>query len=439
MNDANKTVTNNIWQQRADTFWPGSTALQTKKIPPGIYRYEMTDNGWYLAKTSDRYIFPYKIYGVNESILSRIKRAWQGLSGNFGVLLNGLKGTGKTVTAQQIVNWAIDEGIMVLNVHSPIPLATVMAQIEQPMLVLFDEFEKTHDETAFPGAQQELLSAIDGLSRNEFRRLFLFTTNVKKVNDNLIDRPSRIRYNWEFGRVNNELIEMLIADILKPKLMHLKHDIFQYLNSRAVLTIDVVKTVINECNTFEESPEAFKTIMNLSEKTPGAFKVEIIDDLGITVEVSSWFKTNFGSWLISIMTKAGQQDFIERYVSSGSTQTINSPMGQAIEILGPTEKENEWICYVQMPNFKTWVGPKLEKESHDFLWLDEKPENWKIPEWARKIERSEKLTSHEENEMGDWIESDNVFGGTKRKKVRVRFTLDDSPFSYDPGRFACQD
>ena len=269
-----KNTTNNVWQQKGDSYWPSNTALDVRKIPPGIYSYGATPNGqWFLELTTSRYVFPYKIYGAHDRIIDRVKRAWKSLPSNLGVLLNGLKGTGKTITAQQIVNWAIDEGLVVLNAQSPVPLAMIMEHVEQPMLVLFDEFEKTHAEDKYPGSQQQLLSAIDGLSKNEHRRLFLFTTNTKKVDENLVDRPSRIRYGWEFGRLSSDLIEMLLDDMLDKELARLRPEILTYLNTRAVLTIDVVKAVIVECNTFREGPEAFKSIMNLTEKEPCGFKV----------------------------------------------------------------------------------------------------------------------------------------------------------------------
>ena len=427
-----KNTTNNVWQQKGDSYWPSNTALDVRKIPPGIYSYGATPNGqWFLELTTSRYVFPYKIYGAHDRIIDRVKRAWKSLPSNLGVLLNGLKGTGKTITAQQIVNWAIDEGLVVLNAQSPVPLAMIMEHVEQPMLVLFDEFEKTHAEDKYPGSQQQLLSAIDGLSKNEHRRLFLFTTNTKKVDENLVDRPSRIRYGWEFGRLSSDLIEMLLDDMLDKELARLRPEILTYLNTRAVLTIDVVKAVIFECNTFREGPEAFKSILNLSEKEPGGFKVEIIDELGMTVEVAPWFKTQQGAWLLSMMSKHGRQTFIETFCRHDTTQMIHSTMGQTITVIGPTDRDDEWICNVQLPVFKTWISGKLEREAGRFLWLDEQPKGWKVPEWARKVEAGTSLSEVENDAYDSWMNSGHVYGGNRTLKVRVRFTLDNSSYTYD--------
>lgn len=429
-----QTSTNNVWHKNADTFFPSTTALDTKRLPAAIYRYDVTPDGrWFLTKTAARYVFPYKIYGAHEHIVERVRRAWHGLPSNFGVLLNGLKGTGKTITAQQIVNWAIDEGIMVLNVQSPVPLAMIMDHIEQPMLVLFDEFEKTHDETVHKGVQQQLLSAIDGLSKNEHRRLFLFTTNTKKVNDNLVDRPSRIRYNWEFGRLSTDLIDMLIDDMLDKTLKHFRAEIIDYLNTREVLTIDVVKTVIIECNIFKEAPGEFKDVMNLTERAPSAFKVEIIDEMGMPIEVSNFFRGSMNSWLLGLMSKNGQQMFIDNYVMQARTQNVSSNSGQTITFVEPTENEREWICNVQMETYGTWVGERLRKRAGRFLWLDSQPKGWKVPEWARKYEANVTLTDEESNELEDWIDTSSIYGSSELKKVKVRFTIDNTAYKFSTG------
>lgn len=429
-------ASNNVWQQEGEQFFPSNTSLNVKTIPPGIYKYMSLPTGtWWLEKSADRYAFPYKIYGVNDSIIDRVRRAWSGLPSNLGVLLNGLKGTGKTITAQQIVNWALDERLIVLNVQHPVPLAAILERVEQDMLVLFDEFEKTHNEQQIPGIQQGLLSAIDGLSKSDFKRLFLFTTNEVRVNENLIDRPSRIRYRWEFTRVNHELIEMLLDDMLNPELKALRPDIIKYLNSREVLTIDVVKAVITECNIFKQSPDEFSRFMNLTEKTPASFKLEIVEEGlgGAAVEVSSYFKTVASGVLMSLLTKSGQKRFVEDNVAINRVLSINSTTYQYIEIVGPTDKVDEWICHVQLPTHKTWVDhhPNLRRRASTYLWLDEQPKEWSTPDWVRKLESNTPLTKDEEAALERWLESDSLHDSGKKKKVRVRFTVDDKPFAYD--------
>ena len=422
-----ETGTNNVWQQRSDTYHPGNTAMDTKILPSGIYRYVETMTGWYIEKIASRYNFPYKLYGTHDPIITRIQRAWEGLEGNFGVLLNGIKGTGKTITAQVVANWAVDQGYPVLTVPSPIPLSEILERIEQPMVVIFDEFEKSHKK---PEDQQKLLSAIDGMSRNINKRLFVFTTNVMEIDDNFIDRPSRIRYCWEFRRLNDSIIEMILDDMLDKRLKELRSSIVTYLNTRKILTIDIVKTTITECNLFKETPDEFESIMNLSAQEPRGYILSIIEKGEVIGEIAQFFKPtrkNELQRLQKLLTKSGREEAIFSTFDMQRTITFDSN-GQLIKIVDSTEKTNEWICHAQIPPFKSWIGKRLLREIYEEgLWIDEQPIDWTIPKWAKKLETGKELSEDEETEKYDWINSGHVFGTNTSKKLRIRFEINDKP------------
>lgn len=430
--------TNKIWDRHDNTYLPSSDSAATKLLPPGIYNFQAMPDRWWLERTASRFVFPYKIYGSQDAIIDRIKHAWATLPGNIGVLLNGLKGTGKTITAQQIVNWAIDEGMVVLNAQRPVPLAMIMDKVEQPMLILYDEFEKTHDEKQHQGAQQQMLSAMDGLSRGLHRRLFVFTTNTRAVNENFIDRPSRIRYHWEFGRMAIDVIEALLDDLLDFELVHLRSEVISYLNSREVLTFDVAKAVIMECNAFRQGPETFKACMNLTERAPTAYKLEIVHSDGRLTNIASYFRSTSSQWLAALLSKSGQQRYLNENVANDFAQTIHSTVGQSITFLGPTDKVDEWMCHVQLPTDETWVGKALSfrarKSLEPYLWLDQKPADWKTPSWAPKLSRDNdqvELTDEESEHHAEWEESSSVYGTDEKQAVRLRFTMDREPVKYD--------
>lgn len=417
-----------IWSQQGEVFLPTSTATNLKKIPPGIYEYRQSDRGWFLEKTAQKYAFSFKLYGVNNKILKRVNQAYDSLSENLGIMLNGLKGTGKTVTAQQIINWAIDKGLVVLNVQHPVPLATIMARVEQPLLVLFDEFEKTHKKDE---DQQNLLSAIDGLSRSEHRRIFVFTTNEKNINGNLIDRPSRIRYIWNFAALDENIVNELIDDLLSPELKHLKPDINLYLNTREIVSIDVVKTVVKECNAFKESPNEFKSFMNMSEKEPSAFIVDRVDESGHSENVLKYFRpmNPNSTWFSNLFTEAGKSDFLNRYVKNSLYQDVTS-YSTAIRVYGPTDVGDEWICSIRTSLKDSWLSTKLQDIiGISALWEDEKPINWQKPSWARKMESGQALTVEEDNEYSEWLDKATLYGGAP-KKMRFKFRLDHTPIKY---------
>lgn len=428
----------NIWQQQSNTYWPGNTSLNTEVMPPGVYRWDKNMAGWFLELTAHSFEFPYKIYGNHDHIIKRVQLAWEGFDGNLGILLNGLKGTGKTVSAQLIGNWAISKGLPVLVVSHPIPLSLVLERINQPCMVIFDEFEKTHQEEE---AQQGLLTALDGMARNAHKRLFVFTTNSIVINDNFIDRPSRIRYCWEFSRLEDAIIEALLADLLDPELDSLKGDILAYLNTRKVLSIDVVKTVINEVNVFKEAPETFSEVMNLTEQEAKGFCLEILNENGEAIKtLAEYFRPNrHQSAMLSVwLTKTGRGAFIESHLTFGETYMLHDRgRSMIVELVEPTADPHVWLCHVKLPLFDTWLKKffSLRDEHYEeALWLDERPKNWKIPAWAAKVGKEE-LTEDEEKEKEEWMESETVYGGDseQRQKVPVRITP-----NYDSPKFSFQ-
>ena len=72
--------------------------------------------GFYLTKIEDQFEFSHKLYGLETSLIDRIVRTWDGTNKNLGVLLNGLKGTGKTVTSKVICN-TVQLPVILINMN----------------------------------------------------------------------------------------------------------------------------------------------------------------------------------------------------------------------------------------------------------------------------------------------------------------------------------
>jgi len=436
---------NNIWQQQANNYHPSTDAINSKVLPPGVYRWTASMTGWWLEKTRPFFAFPYKIYGNHQHILDRIDKAWGALEGNLGILLNGLKGTGKSVTAQLIGNWAVEQDLIVLVVNQPISsLGNVLERINQDMVVIFDEFEKTHSK---PEEQQPLLSALDGMSRNEFKRMFVFTSNIASIDTNFIDRPSRIRYRWEFKRMSEDVIYELIADMLLPEYQDLIPEIIDYLNSRKVCTIDTVKTAITEVNIFGQSPDEFKNALNLSEKPPASYAVQILNQ--DTLEVESMWATTFRPHesslkaLSTTLTKVGVQHFINDCLPYGRTREFKDRFRPGdIKLVEPTDDPHVWWANIQVEDANTWLSkfPKnREFTDYSTRYVDEKPEGWTIPEWARVCESKDELTGDHNVQQEEWEYPPSgvstVYGTGIPLKVLIRFEKNKPWRSANPDAF----
>ena len=368
-------MTKNEWSEHGIFFTPRTRAGKVPALPAGVFTFQPTMGGWGLNRIDDRFEFPFKIYDAHDYIIERVVKFWEAKKGPLGVWLNGVRGAGKTVVAQQVANELINRfETPVIIIRDPIPLDAVLAELNQDVVIIFDEFEKTHDQDE----QQQLLSAIDGLSRSSHGRVFIFTTNRTDVDENYKDRPSRIRYVWNFQRVSSVVVEGLINDLLPEHLGHLREEVLLYFENRDVLTMDVVKQVLQEVITFEESPADFASFFNVKASSPPQYRVFILDyETGEPVKVfEELFKLSNTNWQSLIQ---GSPVAVENFVQRGYEVRINADKtygsGKSCELLGWDEKHQAFIANLSIPVTETHWNSIARSEHDDsrLLWVDPRP------------------------------------------------------------------
>lgn len=176
----------------------------------------------------------------------------------------------KTVTAKLIANRL---GLPVIICDKPYPgLTNFLTNIEQDCVFFFDEFEKTfrvndggnqknNDEDR---AGEDLLSIMDGVFNTDNCHIFLLTTNELRINDNLLSRPSRIRYLKSYGTVmDRKILEEFIDDNLQYP--EFRNEILNFVDSLTMATIDIVKTIVDEVNIHHCHIDEFKNFFNVKE------------------------------------------------------------------------------------------------------------------------------------------------------------------------------
>jgi hypothetical protein len=266
------------WIKSDNNYYSAPDGVPTGKIEPGVYKIIVPQfSPWVLSMERSDFYIPFKVYGINRTIIDRVKRAWEKTESSLGILLNGLKGSGKTVTAQILCNELIGMGyaVIVCDYYTPVIDQLIRGSLSQDVVFLFDEFEKNFkinkDDEDSSDSQQKLLSLIDGLGKTQYKKMFLFTTNHENIDENLIDRPSRIRYKYTFSDMTPEVTMEIIEDLLDPAYAHLKDKILSYITNLSVKSIDAVKSVVNEVNIFGEDPSSFEDFFNLSKKKPSSY------------------------------------------------------------------------------------------------------------------------------------------------------------------------
>ena len=204
-----------------------------------------------LEKIAESFIVNFKVYGTEgKAINDHIIHTWnsdvfQKSGKNLGVIFNGLKGTGKTIAAKQLCNRL---GLPTIVVSKPVDgLLEFIQALNFEAAVLIDEAEKTFDEES-----EILLKMIDGVY-NHRRKLYILTTNELTLDDNLIGRPGRIRYVKQFGNLELDVINEVIEDTLEDK--SLADGLIRLVNSLEISTIDILKSIIEECNITGRIPD----------------------------------------------------------------------------------------------------------------------------------------------------------------------------------------
>lgn len=175
--------------------------------------------GFYLERYVDIEINEDKIYGVHINKVNKVLNSFERFNRSLGVILSGDKGIGKSLFAKLLSIAAIKKNIPLIVVDRFIPgIASYIESIDQEVMVLFDEFDKTFGEVrASDGEaspQTTLLSLFDGVSGG--KKLFVITCNsLYKLNEYLINRPERFHYHFRFDYPSPSEIREYLEDKLQ--------------------------------------------------------------------------------------------------------------------------------------------------------------------------------------------------------------------------------
>jgi hypothetical protein len=162
-----------------------------------------------------------------------------------------------------------------------------MQMIEQPTVILFDEFEKVYDKDD----QEKMLTLLDGVYPS--KKLFVLTCNDKwRVDNHMRNRPGRIFYSLDFKGLEQDFIMEYCEDNLLNK-EHIQGvcrvgAMFDQFN------FDMLKALVEEMNRYNESPSESMKMLNAKPEFSGDSKYNIslqvkgIDIEADNIEQSTW-------------------------------------------------------------------------------------------------------------------------------------------------------
>lgn len=253
--------------KKGQTFWPTPAAAIDLRatLPVGTYTVRHCIEGFYL-EISDEFALKGKIYGKAPQQSRRILNTFLDRPNTTGVLLNGEKGSGKTMLAKVISQQAAEMGISTLIINSSFcgdGFNSFMQSILEPVVVIFDEFEKVYDDKE----QEAVLTLMDGVYPS--KKLFILTVNDKyKVNGHMRNRPGRLFYMIEYKGLDSDFIREYCRDELNNK---------TYIDQVARLTLlfdsfnfDMLKALVEEMNRYDESPQQAMEMLNAKPYDAGS-------------------------------------------------------------------------------------------------------------------------------------------------------------------------
>lgn len=230
-------------------------------------------SGPFLKKYSDLKVSE-KVYGVHSEKVDKVLNSFKIFNRNLGVILSGDKGIGKSLFSKLLSIKAIESGYPLIIVNSYFPgIGEYLAEIDQEVVVLFDEFDKTFElsergrrdndgEKRSP--QTEMLTLFDGVAQG--KKLFVVTCNdINALSKFIINRPGRFHYHFRFEyptatEVEEYLMDSLNTDKAKEEIKNVVA-----FSQKTKLNYDCLRSIAFELNLGLTFKEAIKdlNILNL--------------------------------------------------------------------------------------------------------------------------------------------------------------------------------
>lgn len=244
------------------------------KIPAGTYVVCFEKNsGFFLRSKPDMQINE-TVYGQHTDKINKVMSSFERFSRHLGIILSGDKGIGKSMFARMLSVECIRKDIPVIIVDSFIQnIAAYIESIDQEVMILFDEFDKTFAKCGSDGEdpQATMLSLFDGTSNG--KKMFVVTCNsLNMLNDFLVNRPGRFHYHLRFEYPTAADIRVYLQDKI-PEEYYDQIDSVISFSRKVDLNYDCLRAIAFELSSGIPFAEAIQdlNIINLNQETYKVF------------------------------------------------------------------------------------------------------------------------------------------------------------------------
>lgn len=271
-----------------------------KNLPTGTYNVNFDKMaGFYLTSRNDLTCVEEKIYGNHSRRVKKVFTSYDASERNLGVILSGNKGIGKSVFAKLLAIESIKKEMPVIVIDTYYPgIAGFLSSIEQEVVVLFDEFEKTFAKVEDCDPQVEMLTLFDGFDGG--KKLFVITcNNTNQLNEFLINRPGRFHYHFTLGLPSEEEIREYMTDKLKPEYYGAIEGIIN-LSHMTDVSYDYLRAIAFELNQGYDLEETMEEL-NITRTRDVMFDLTLVTPRGIyyayAVNIDFSERGRSGHWL----------------------------------------------------------------------------------------------------------------------------------------------
>lgn len=260
------------------------------QLPPKTYRvdYDPETRIFSLLEAHDFEIPETKIYGQHLDKVKKVLNSMDKMNRNLGVILSGDKGIGKSLFSKCLGLKARKKGIPVILVNEYHEgIANFLEEIEQTVMILFDEYDKTFDEKKH-NCQAEMLSLFDGVSAGN--KLFVITCNeIQSLSQYLINRPGRFHYHFRFLYPTADEIRDYMEDKLDKQYYDEIENVIAF-SVRMNLNYDCLRSIAFELNNGLKFQEAINdlNIIRISQYKNIKIIVEFENQATLSGKIKEW-------------------------------------------------------------------------------------------------------------------------------------------------------
>lgn len=343
-----------MWNQSSIGFLPVKENPNVlKQLPAGKYLLKTVPMlGFVLEPINSEFTFPPKMYGKVEEKANLILNTFLNRTGKVtSAVLAGGKGLGKTNLSRYVCNLGITSNLPVIIINEAYcgdDFNSFIQSIDQPAIILMDEFEKVYREQEH---LDKLLTLFDGSISSH--KLFLLTMNRAFTDSNFPyfhNRPSRVYFAIEYNNLEEDVIKEYLEDHLVNK--DKTDEIVLFCKSFHSFNLDLLTILVSEVNKNPDLSLNFLTsLLNMKPTITSnhkSFFKKLYDPQGKDISNQSGIHFNLGSYVGNSTYTSSSYIYLDDFdydkdVEEQEGKYIEIAFNAATSILTPNESMSEFL------------------------------------------------------------------------------------------------